>query len=84
MTIAAGVGPHAGHEGSRRTLKVRKALIERVVGQQATHQRLAEVEDQLDGLDGLNGANDAGQYAQHAGLGTTERLAGGGSGIMQR
>ena len=54
MTIWPALSPHAGHSGSRCTLKVRKRLLEGVVGEQAADERVAQAEQELDGLHGLD------------------------------
>ena len=54
-----------------------EALLERVVGEQAADERVAEVEDQLDRLDRLDRTDDAGEHAQHAGFGAAGSELGG-------
>ena len=44
---------------------------QRIIGHQATDERLTGVEQELDGLDGLQEANHAGEYTQYTGFGTT-------------
>ena len=73
ITIGPAFSPQAGQAGSRRTLKVRKALVHRVVRQESTDQWVTEFQQQLDGLDGLDRSDDARQDAQHARLGATRR-----------
>jgi len=45
-----------------------EAHFQRFVHQQATDERLARTEHELDGLGRLHGAEHAGQHAEHAGV----------------
>ena len=50
-------------------LEVEEARAECVVDEEASDERGAEVEEDLDRLDGLQGADDAGEDAEDAGFG---------------
>src|SRR3954452_17999749 len=62
------VGPRDLVRGVDAHLELAEALLERVIGEQAADERVAEIEDELDRLDGLDRSDDAGQHAEHAGL----------------
>ena len=82
LVVVLGDHDLAGVFAAGRALRVAPDLegaeagLQRVVGEQAPDQRLAEVEDELDGLERLERADDAGQHAEHAGLGARGRQLG--------
>src|SRR5439155_5780533 len=54
-----------------------EALLQRVIGQQAAYERVAQVQEQLDGLHGLDGPDYPRQNAQHTRLGAGRSQLGG-------
>ena len=44
-------------------------LLERVVGEQSAHERVAQAQEQLDGLQRLDRADDSREHAEHSGFG---------------
>src|SRR6202035_2720249 len=63
--------------GVAANLERPKRLLERVIGEESAHQRVAQVQYQLDRFDGLEGSDDPGQHTEYTSFGAARREFGG-------
>ena len=86
ITIGPAFSPHAGHDGIAAHLEGAKALVQRVVGQESTDQRIAQLSriNLMVSIAWIDPTMPGSTPSTPASAQLGASSAGGGSGIMQR